>query len=292
MGRFVDGWLWRYERSTLRPWPCSLSNAPSLGQPGGLRNRRTFGNTPIRRKLQRTGAQNTSLLAATTAQIIAAMADSARVLVPTMAKASRQSCRFFMALTHPAVAYGRCEAPPCAVGASLPANRGNASSAYPAQSPSPRPAPFPPLSAGEYKGKRERLSESLVSRFMQVAFLELPPEEWEQVVAARLRDAGLSSSLAANCAKEMVRTHMEVEQAVWSADKPFAEVGAPHGGRGGGVGARCKTQPEHASMRTRTKYAHACTHAHTHLRIVLITGSPIANEDAGAGQECRPALIS
>ncbi len=34
---------------------------------------------------------------------------------------------------------------------------------------------------GSFRGKRERLSQELLSRFTLIAFKELSPEEWEQV---------------------------------------------------------------------------------------------------------------
>ena len=40
--------------------------------------------------------------------------------------------------------------------------------------------------SGFFKGKREELSQSFLSRFVPLMFNELPNEEWKQIVASKL----------------------------------------------------------------------------------------------------------
>ena len=78
--------------------------------------------------------------------------------------------------------------------------------------------------AGEYKGKRERLSEALLSRFLHVTFHELPPEEWLLVLEGKLGGIGLAPQLASSCAQAMLRVHMAMRDEATATTSPFPEV--------------------------------------------------------------------
>jgi hypothetical protein len=93
-------------------------------------------------------------------------------------------------------------------------------------------------SGGLFRGKRERLSPSLLTRFTPVVFRELPPVEWRQVVEELLRRAGVPEPTAEEVARKMVGFHGAVEAVMADKCKPFPEV---RGGGGAGCGGGTAT---------------------------------------------------
>ncbi|PNH00560.1 Midasin, partial [Tetrabaena socialis] len=79
---------------------------------------------------------------------------------------------------------------------------------------------------GLFRDKRERQSAALLSRFQLVVFSELPADEWQQVLAARLSQWGVAAAMADDLAARLVDTHMRVAEAV--KQPCFAEARAPY----------------------------------------------------------------
>ena len=63
--------------------------------------------------------------------------------------------------------------------------------------------------SGLFKGKREQLSQSLLSRFLPVTFNELPEAEWQQIVQRKfhLRETDSLGDLFVDVAKKLVIFH-------------------------------------------------------------------------------------
>jgi MoxR-like ATPase len=74
---------------------------------------------------------------------------------------------------------------------------------------------------GYFKGKREVLSKSFLTRFVPVVFKDMPRDEWVQVVNAKLMEVGLTDSFTwATC---IVDFHSRFQEMVASDKAPFKE---------------------------------------------------------------------
>ena len=81
---------------------------------------------------------------------------------------------------------------------------------------------------GFFKGKREKLSASFLSRFVPVVFKELPKSDWVEVVYRKLAaaaPAGESDSSLRGWASRLVDFHVSFQECVTPTD---ASAGRHH----------------------------------------------------------------